>query len=337
MLILVGAAVVSGIVAVSISRGGRGPRLSTPKQSSIDSPPSRAASTPSPSDDRFFAVGVVHMTFLHRDQSVNAGDPAKRSLPTAVWYPAVGSSSRAPIRRAQVADSTDPFPLVVFAHGFDLYPSTYLSLITSWARAGYVVAAPVFPYMNPGAQPSLNREDLVNQPGDVSSVIDGLLRLRGRELKLGSAIDPSRIALAGHSDGGDTVLASGYANCCRDPRIDAVVVMAGQKLLFRASGYFPRTSPPLLAIQGTADSVNPPVVTSRFYTQAPNDKYLLLLRGGDHLTPYTSPGPTGSVVRNLSIQFLDRYVTGNLSRRIHLPESARDTEGAILRWRVAMP
>jgi hypothetical protein len=41
-------------------------------------------------------------------------------------------------------------------------PATYASLLLAWARAGYVVAAPVFPLTNASAPGGANESDLVS-------------------------------------------------------------------------------------------------------------------------------------------------------------------------------
>ena len=71
-----------------------------------------------------------------------------------------------------------PYPLVVFGHGFALTPHDYAPLLDTWARAGYVVAAPVFPLGNANAPGGPDESDLVNQPGDMSFVITRLTRAR---------------------------------------------------------------------------------------------------------------------------------------------------------------
>ncbi len=59
---------------------------------------------------------------------------------------------------------TDRCPLIVFGHGFAVTPAYYWRLLRSWAQAGYVVAAPVFPLENQHAPGGPNEADLANQP-----------------------------------------------------------------------------------------------------------------------------------------------------------------------------
>jgi dienelactone hydrolase len=296
--------------------------------------PSRSSATPASlrPNDRF-AVGEAEVRFARRVVP-STGNSIRRPLPITVWYPAVGSTSSRPVIGAAAARSA-PFPLVVFAHGFGLYPRAYLSIIATWTHAGYVVAAPVFPHTNPGAEGGLDESDIVNQPADVRFVVKRLLGSDGdRTAELRSLIDEDHIAVAGHSDGGSTVLSLAYNKCCREERIDAVIVMAGEELALQPGDHAPG-SPPLLAIQGTADEVNRLGATRAFYSKARSDKYLLLLRGADHLTPYTGRGRSASIVQEVSTAFLDRYLQSRPRERVRLAVSARESRIATLRRHVS--
>jgi fermentation-respiration switch protein FrsA (DUF1100 family) len=77
------------------------------------------------------------------------------------------------------------------------------------------------------------------------------------------------------------------------------------------SGFdFPAPSPPLLATQGTADTINPPSFTHAFFDNAPRPKFLLDLLGAPHLGPYTGEQPFTSIVGRVTIAFLDHYLKG---------------------------
>lgn len=71
---------------------------------------------------------------------------------------------------------------------------------------------------------------------------------------------------------------------------------------------FPAGGPPLLAAQGTADTVNPPSATSAFFDVAPKPKYLLSLLGAEHLPPYSDQEPQLGIVERVTIAFLDAYL-----------------------------
>jgi predicted dienelactone hydrolase len=200
-----------------------------------------------------------------------------------------------------------PYPLVVFGHGYGLTPATYATLLRAWTRAGYVVAAPVFPLGNANAPGGPNESDLVNQPADMRLVITRLLALDTRPGgMLHGRIDPRRIAIAGHSDGAETALAVAYDSRYRDPRVDAAVILSGAEMA--GMGEFPRRGPPLLAVQGSADPINAPGNTLSYYRLAARPKFLVLLIGASHLSPYTSQEPQLRVVERVTIAFLDHYL-----------------------------
>jgi dienelactone hydrolase len=204
-----------------------------------------------------------------------------------------------------------PVPLIVFGHGFAVTPAYYWRLLRTWAQAGYVVAAPVFPLENEHAPGGPDESDLVNQPQDMSFVISRLLALSAsRAGPLAGLIAPREIGVSGQSDGGETALAAAYDRYYVDPRIRAAAILSGAELPGAGRFYFPASSPPLLATQGTSDDVNRPHFTYDFFAAAPRPKYLLKLLGAPHLPPYTSEQPQLSVVGRVTTAFFDRYLKG---------------------------
>jgi dienelactone hydrolase len=210
---------------------------------------------------------------------------------------------------APPASAEGPFPLIVFGHGFDVTPAIYARLLRAWARAGFVVAAPLFPLANPAAPGGPTEADLINQPGDMSFVISSLeAQSATAGAPLQGLVDPARIAVAGQSDGAITAFATAFNTRLRDRRVRAAVILSGAELSGAGGTNFPPGGPPLLAAQGTADPINPRRVSERLYARARRPKFLLRLLGAGHLPPYTSSLPQLRIVERVTVAFLDLYL-----------------------------
>lgn len=233
-------------------------------------------------------------TFRFVDASRRAhfrnGTSTTRVLVTEVRYP---------------SGAAGPLPLIVFAHGFAVTPDDYVALLDTWARAGYVVAAPAFPVERPGAPGGADRADLDNEPGDMSFLIS---RLTAPNSPLRGLVDPRRIAVAGQSDGGVAALSVAYDRRYRDRRIDAAIVMSGAAALGFSQA--PAGSPPLLAVQGTVDPLNPPNSTTYYFRRMRRPKFLLWLEGAPHKEEYTTADRWAPVVRRATTAFLDHALRG---------------------------
>jgi pimeloyl-ACP methyl ester carboxylesterase len=244
-------------------------------------------------------IGLVTLRLVDTSRTIQLpGSAVKpRTLLTSVRYP---------------LGLPGAHPLVVFGHGFASTPALYRSLLEAWTRAGYVVAAPLFPLENALAPGGPNERDLINQPADMRFVVSRLLELNAAAgNRLSGRIDPAEIAVAGHSDGGETALAVAFGGSrFRDRRVRAAVILSGAELSGRGVMDLRAPGPALLAVQGTRDAINPPKYTNVFYAAAPRPKFLLRLLGVGHLPPYTSQQPQLDVVERVTIAFLDRYLKG---------------------------
>jgi fermentation-respiration switch protein FrsA (DUF1100 family) len=300
-------ALLGTVVGLIVARGGEADHHRTVSSKRIrEDRPRTGAKSPTS-----FEVGlrVLRLVDTTRTIQLPNGSSEPRTLVTYVRYPALGAPSRTDVRDAPPARADGPFPLVVFGHGFALTPETYAGLLQAWARAGYVVAAPVFPLENEDAPAGPDESDLPNQPGDMRFVISRLLAASAANSgPFAGLIDPAQIAVAGHSDGGDTALAVAYNRYFRDPRISAAIILSGAEMPGVGGFTFPRGSPPLLAIQGSADTVNPPSLTNAFFELANRPKYRLDLLGAEHLPPYTDQQPQLMIVERVTTAFLDGYL-----------------------------
>ena len=261
-----------------------------------------------------FAVGERVLTFVDHSRTVQyPGEaPEPRPLVTIVRYPAIGASGGGDIAGAGLLRAAGPYPLVIFGHGFAVTPTIYAPLLRAWARAGYVVAAPIFPLANANAPGGPNESDLINQPADMSFVITHMIDASAAlDGPFSGLIDGRHIAVSGQSDGGDTALTAAYNGRFRDRRIGAAVILSGQEIPALGGYDYPAPSPPLLATQGLADTINVPSTTYAFFDPAPRPKYLLTMPGAPHLAPYTDEQPQLAIVERVTIAFLDRYLKGN--------------------------
>ena len=258
-----------------------------------------------------YAVGTTSMNIIEPAASSGL---APRPLPTEVRYPAIGTPGLPDQNGAIPERAAGPYPLVVFSGGYDISPESYSGLMDAWAAAGYVVADPAYPFTTPTSPGGLNRQDLVNHPTDLTYVITSMLQAGSAAgSSLSGLIDPGEIALIGHSDGGDTSLALASNTCCHDARVKAVVLLSGAELAWFNGTYYSTLPVPMLAVQGTADDINPPPCSVQLYDQAPQPKYYLSMIGQSHKGPYLYAGQPQNIVAQVSIDFLNAYLKHSTS------------------------
>jgi alpha-beta hydrolase superfamily lysophospholipase len=269
------------------------------------------------------AVGVIEETF------VDAGRPTPRSgdvperpdrtLPTTVFYPALGEPGGEAAAGAAADVDGGPYPLLVFAHGLGATPGAYADLLTGWAAAGYVVAAPEFPLSSASAPAGPDGADVANQPGDLSFLIDEVLGASAAgDGPLGGAVDPDAIAVAGHSNGAITTLGIAANTCCRDDRLDAAIVLAGLAAEYAAGDYDLADTPAVLFVHGTADALLPYAEAVRVAEDLTAPRAMLTLEGGDHSSWVNAGDPAFDAVLRTSTDFLDAYVRGDADAQARL-------------------
>lgn len=148
-------------------------------------------------------------------------------------------------------------PLLIYTHGFMSFYQEGLYLVRFLASHGYTVVAVDYPLTGFHAPDGPLMRDIVNQPGDVSFLIDNLLqRNADPDDALYTTIDPKKIAVAGTSLGGLTVIMATFHRNMRDPRIAAAISIAGPTSLFTAD-FFTSSDVPFLMIYGTGDVIIP--------------------------------------------------------------------------------
>ena len=261
------------------------------------------------------SVATAAMTFVDTSRSTPAWDgmPGKpsRTLVTTIWYPARASGAAA-------ASGDGPYPLIVFAHGLGGSPQQYQQLLTAWAAAGYVVAAPLFPLSSSQTPGGPDGGDIGNQPGDMSFVIDQLLSASaGASGPLSGLVDPNEIGAAGHSNGAITTLGLVANSCCRDTRVKAAVVMAGTTEGLGRGSYDLAKAPPLLVVSDVHDGLVPYADAVAVFNQARGPKALLALDWDSssdstgstaHMASSGVVGPTSGPVIKSTTAFFNAFL-----------------------------
>jgi hypothetical protein len=149
----------------------------------------------------------------------------------------------------------------------------------------------------------------------MSYVLSSLLALSAQPHDvLSGLLNPREIATAGQSDGGDTVAALAANGCCTDHRPKAVAVLSGQEWPPMPGPYFAdgvHGTPPMLFVQGTADTINLPSTSLQMYrADRSRVRYYLELFGANHMIPYMGTNPVEQVVVRVTLAFFNRYVLG---------------------------
>jgi fermentation-respiration switch protein FrsA (DUF1100 family) len=289
---------------------------------------STAAAAGTPGVSPSFAVGMVTDTFVDPNRTTPAwgGSPQlpSRTLVTTVLFPATGPAGGTTRTGATPDKSAGPFPLIVFAHGLGGTPQGYINLLTAWASKGFVVAAPLFPLSNGNVQGGADAGDVVNQPMDMSYVIDSVLR---ESLQpngtLSGLVNAKEIGAAGHSNGAVTTLGLVANTCCYDSRVKAAIVMAGTTEGFPPGHYDFSKTPPLLLVHGTADQLIPYRSAPLIYNEARGPKGLLALKGGSHDAAGGQDPRFASTVLRTTTDFFLAYLTGNSHARSRLSTDGR--------------
>ncbi len=225
------------------------------------------------------------------DLALSRGD---RRLPTTVWYP----------------NRSGSYPVVIFGHGLVGVPAVYAQLLTRWAAAGFVVAAPTFPNTSFGSK-DFSVLDVPNQPADMAAVLDSLIALDSSN-PIRQRLDETRVAGAGHSGGAITALGlfteDGPEG--RDQRFTAGVILAGNSI--GVAETFRDPPAPMLFVHADQDPIVPTWTGRSAYARVPWPKAFLTLPGAEHIPPYLSAdSPQFDLVVTASTDFLRSTLYGD--------------------------
>lgn len=238
------------------------------------------------------AVTISDLTLVDKSRPTDTnGDfagSAVRELAIKIWQPQKDERS---------LKLSGPFPLVVFSHGLAGSRNNAAYLGDFLASHGYILVAMDFPLTKLFAPGGPNVLDMVNQPEDISFIIDTLLASNEQpNHSLYRQIDATRIGLIGHSLGGMTTTLTAYHPRLRDPRVSAAISLAGPLEMF-GRRMFQAYDTPFMLIASDADPMvdyrkNAAVLTSRI-----NNAVLVTLHKASH-SGFTGEGVYLSLLDN---------------------------------------
>ena len=192
-------------------------------------------------------------------------------LQVALWLPPAAPSAS---------------PLVLFSHGFGGCKTQSSYLMRALSNRGILVAAPDH------KDNRCEKLDLPKNIADLPPLTDSVLSDRRNDLfalkkglldhpTLASSIDPTRIALVGHSLGGYTVLAlAGARPDSKMNGITGVIALGPYTELFRVSGTPESIFAPVLFEVGDEDHIAGD--SKEFYSKVPSPACQVTLTGADH-------------------------------------------------------
>lgn len=242
------------------------------------------------------------------DAAISAPTPVVSVKPVVLSAPDRGEDLQ--VRVSAPASGRD-LPIIVFSHGFGWSLDGYAPLVDFWAAHGFMVIQPThLDSRTLNLPPDDPRTPLIwrFRVEDMKRILDQLDLVEASVPGLNGRVDRSRIAVAGHSWGGQTASMLLGARVLdpegtpgedlSDARIKAGVLLAtpglgGADLTPFAAEHFPFMNPsfadmttPALVIAGDRDqsalSVRGPDWFTDPYRLSPGSKSLLTLFGAEH-------------------------------------------------------
>ncbi len=242
------------------------------------------------------------------NDGLGAATPVVSVSPVVLAAPGRGEAL---LVRVSAPTTGTSLPVVVFSHGFGWSADSYAPLVNFWASHGFVVVQPThldartraLPPQDPRT-PDIWRSRIK----DLRSCVDHLELVEAAVPGLTGRVDSSRLAVAGHSWGGQsasTLLGARVLDPAGrpgedmfDPRVRAGVLLSttgsgGADLSPFAAEHFPFMSPsfstlttPTLVVAGDQDdsplSTRGPDWFTDIYTKGPGADTLLTLFGAQH-------------------------------------------------------
>nr|WP_145162358.1 alpha/beta fold hydrolase [Paenibacillus terrae] len=292
------------------------------------------------------------------DINVNAPTPVISVKPVVLSAPDRGDDLQ--VRVSAPATGHD-LPIIVFSHGYSSSMDGYTPLVDFWAAHGFAVIQPThLDSKTLNLPPEDPRTPLIwrVRVDDLKRVLDQLDLIEASVPGLSGRLDRSRIAVAGHSWGGQTASmllgarvldANGQpGEDMSDSRIKAGVLLAttgkgGADLSPFAAEHFPFMNPsfadmntPALVVAGDEDqsmlSTRGPDWFTDPYFLSPGSKSLLTLFGGQHslggITGYNATETTDESPERVAL--LQRITWAYLRSALGLGHSSWAAARAVL-------
>ena len=228
-------------------------------------------------------------------------------------------------------------PVIVFSHAMYMCPTQSRYLMRALADAGYLVIAPRHADSNCdlsidftdlsryALKPSLlwSDSDYRDRGDDIRRLVAALFR----DPRFAHRADPVRLALAGHSLGGYTVLGLGGAwPSWKLPGVRAILALTPYALPFQHSEGLRKLAAPVMYQVGTLDPMFTLPLGLSGYDQSPAPKYYVEFATAAHLA-WTDLGMGGrDPIIEYALAFFDHYVKDAPARPVlqtKLPEVAK--------------
>jgi dienelactone hydrolase len=234
------------------------------------------------------SVGVTTLILVDDSRPTGAnGDfegAPDRTLVTWIWYPAAPQSAAPGSAKTDApVNSTGPYPVVMYSHGFMCESKENEALGRYLASHGLIVVAPTYPLTSRDAPGGPTFMDVINQPGDIAFLIDRMEAFSQDDTSLFfGAVDTQRVAAMGLSLGGLTSALAGHHPLFADPRINVVTSVAGALCVVPPDSY--RAGTATLFLYGETDQIaNYTANGADPYQAAKSPKMLVTLLGGTHV------------------------------------------------------
>lgn len=192
-----------------------------------------------------------------------------RQFESTVWFPKSQENER--------------YPLIVYSHGLMSERGDTNYILQQLSSRGYIVLAANYPLTSNTSGDALLIADVVNQPADISFLIN---RITDPTTDAGKAfshlIDENRIGVMGYSLGGLTSTLAAYHPTYLDRRIKAVVSLAGPTAMLD-DVFYQTNSIPFMMVAGTSDEMVPYDDHAAIILERINNSVLVKIEQGSHM------------------------------------------------------